>query len=99
MAVDELKAIVGKDNVLDTPEILQEYAADESFAPRKVPACIVRPADIEALNKVVQWANQGSTATSQPREPEAFPALASARYRVASPTRPRTHVWLWRAPP
>lgn len=57
MNQNELTTIVGKENVLDTPEILKEYAGDCSFALPKMPVCVVRPANIDELQGVVKWAN------------------------------------------
>ncbi len=53
----ELAKIVGQENLLDSPAELQEYAQDLSFAPSKMPACIVRPANVEELQGVVKTAN------------------------------------------
>ena len=58
MVDNGLAAIVGKDNILDNAEILKEYSADCSFAPAKTPACIVRPANTDELQRVVKWANE-----------------------------------------
>jgi FAD/FMN-containing dehydrogenase len=55
---NELVKIVGRENVLDNPEILQEYSADGSFAPPKMPACVVKPANFEEVQGVVKWANE-----------------------------------------
>jgi hypothetical protein len=57
MIENELLKIVGKENALDNPEILKEYAEDSSFAPPKMPACVVKPANLEELKSVVKWAN------------------------------------------
>jgi FAD/FMN-containing dehydrogenase len=61
MIENELMEIVGKDNILADAEALREYAADGSFVPPQTPACIVRPADIEEIKAVVQWANASQT--------------------------------------
>jgi FAD/FMN-containing dehydrogenase len=57
----ELLKIVGKENALDNPEILKEYAEDSSFTPPKTPACVVKPANLEELKGVVKWANMMHT--------------------------------------
>jgi FAD/FMN-containing dehydrogenase len=62
MVEKELEEIVGKENALDNPEILKKYAEDSSFASPKTPACVVKPANIEELNKIVKWANSKRTA-------------------------------------
>jgi hypothetical protein len=58
MVENELVKIIGKENILDSPETLQEYSGDGSFAPHKMPGCIVRPANVEELQAVVRWANE-----------------------------------------
>jgi FAD/FMN-containing dehydrogenase len=58
MAENELEKIVGKENVLDGPEVLQEYSGDHGLVPHKVPRCVVRPANLEELQGVVRWANE-----------------------------------------
>ncbi|MBN1188871.1 MAG: FAD-binding oxidoreductase [Dehalococcoidales bacterium] len=58
MIENELLEIVGKDNVLDNPEILKEYSGDCSFIPAKTPSCVVKPANVEELQSVVKWANK-----------------------------------------
>jgi FAD/FMN-containing dehydrogenase len=55
---EELAAIVGIDNVSDTPEVLGEYAADESFVHPVTPRCVVRPGDTGDVQKIVSWANE-----------------------------------------
>ncbi|HEX7475650.1 MAG TPA: FAD-binding oxidoreductase [Dehalococcoidales bacterium] len=58
MVDSELVKIVGKENVLSSVETLKEYAADRSFAPAKMPAWVVKPANAEELQGVVKWANE-----------------------------------------
>jgi FAD/FMN-containing dehydrogenase len=58
MIEHELANIVGKENVLDSPEVLKAYSADAGFAPPKMPVCVVRPKDLEELKGVVRWANE-----------------------------------------
>ena len=58
MIENGLAKIVGEDNLLDNPELLEEYSGDCSSAPRKKPACVVRPANIEELQGIVRWANE-----------------------------------------
>jgi len=58
MIEDELARIVGKDNILNDPETLKIYSGDCSFAPRKTPAFVVKPANVEELQGVVRWANE-----------------------------------------
>ncbi|HSW57179.1 MAG TPA: FAD-binding oxidoreductase [Dehalococcoidales bacterium] len=58
MIKNELELITGKENVLDTPDLLQEYAFDCSFATGKNPACVVRPASLIEVQKIVELANR-----------------------------------------
>jgi len=53
--------IIGSSNVLDRPEVLQDYAADTSFAPRIKPSCIVRPANAGEVQAIIKWANETGT--------------------------------------
>ena len=59
--VNELAALVGRDNVAADPASLEEYAQDESFAPRLTPWAVVRPGSAEEVQKVVAWANETAT--------------------------------------
>jgi FAD/FMN-containing dehydrogenase len=58
MIDDNLEKIVGKDNILDNPEILEEYSRDCSFTPPKMPALVVKPASLEELQGIIRWANE-----------------------------------------
>ena len=57
----QLAAIVGEDNVLDDPKILEEFSHDESFCEPLRPWFVVRPATESEVQALVKWAN--STAT------------------------------------
>ena len=59
--IDGLAALVGRDNVAADPARLEEYARDESFAPRLTPWAVVRPGSAEEVQQVVAWANQTVT--------------------------------------
>jgi FAD/FMN-containing dehydrogenase len=59
--VKGLAALVGRDNVAADPASLEEYAADESFAPRLAPWAIARPGSAEEVQRVVAWANGTAT--------------------------------------
>lgn len=61
MAEIELKKIVGSVNVLDYPEILEQYSRDTSFVPRIRPKCVVKPGNAEEVQAVVKWANETLT--------------------------------------
>jgi FAD/FMN-containing dehydrogenase len=58
MVENELLKILGRENILDSPEVLKEYSSDGSFAPPHTPARVVRPAGLEELQEVVRWANE-----------------------------------------
>ena len=59
--IDGLAALVGRDNVAADPASLDEYAQDESFAPRLTPWAVVRPGSAEEVQRVVAWANETAT--------------------------------------
>lgn len=54
----ELAAIVGEGNVFDAPEVLEQYATDQSCVPRIMPRYVVRPRSAGAVRQLVCWANQ-----------------------------------------
>jgi FAD/FMN-containing dehydrogenase len=57
----ELAALVGENNVSDTPEVLEPFAADRSCAPRIAPRYVVRPRNAGEVRHLVCWANQAHT--------------------------------------
>jgi hypothetical protein len=61
MAEKELVKLIGSSNVLDGPEILQDYSGDTSFTPRIEPRCIVKPADAGEVQAITKWANDTGT--------------------------------------
>ena len=61
MEKSDLVKIVGSNNVLDSPSILEEYACDMSFVPRVRPMCVVRPGNAEQVQSIVRWANETGT--------------------------------------
>ncbi len=61
MAEKELVKLLGSSNVLDRPEVLQEFSGDASFIPRMEPRCIVRPADAGDVQAIIKWANDTGT--------------------------------------
>jgi hypothetical protein len=61
MAELELGKIVGSNNVLDSPAVLEEYSKDSSFAPRVIPRCVVKPGNVAEVQEVVKWANETLT--------------------------------------
>jgi FAD/FMN-containing dehydrogenase len=54
----ELAAIAGQGNVLDTPEILELYASDRSFAPVMLPRFVVKPENADVVHEIIGWANK-----------------------------------------
>jgi hypothetical protein len=54
----QLSEIVGAENVLDNPEILEECSKDESYATPLRPWFVVRPKNQEEVQALVQWANR-----------------------------------------
>jgi FAD/FMN-containing dehydrogenase len=53
----QLAAIVGEDNVLDDPKILEEFSSDESLCEPLRPWFVVRPANESEVQALVKWAN------------------------------------------
>jgi len=49
MAEKELIRIVGRNNLLNEPRLLEEFSTDASFSPGKRPRCIVRPANTDEV--------------------------------------------------
>jgi len=59
MAINsQLEAIVGKENVLDSPEIIESYASDYSVEPPGRFTCVVRPKDAHEVQSVIKLANK-----------------------------------------
>jgi FAD/FMN-containing dehydrogenase len=56
-----LSKILGKANVIDAPDVLEQYSRDNSFTSPLPPSCVVRPQDVEKVQALVQWANQTKT--------------------------------------
>lgn len=59
--IDELRIIVGAENVLDAPEILEAYSRDQSFVPPRKPRLVVRPKNVDEVQGIVKCANQTGT--------------------------------------
>jgi FAD/FMN-containing dehydrogenase len=59
--VNELAALVGRDNVAADPASLEVYAQDESLVPRLTPWAVVRPGSAEEVQRIVAWANETAT--------------------------------------
>ena len=58
---NELGSIVGSSNVFDSPETLEAYSRDLSFAAQIRPRCVVKPGNGAEVQAVVKWANQTKT--------------------------------------
>jgi FAD/FMN-containing dehydrogenase len=56
-----LIAIVGRDHVIDDPKVLESYAADCSYVPKRRPWFVVRPKSAEEVQALVAWANTSET--------------------------------------
>ena len=58
---NELIKIVGNENVLDSPDALEEYSKDMSFVHPIRPRCVVKPKDADEVQGLVKWANETLT--------------------------------------
>jgi len=54
----ELIEVVGADNVLDDPEMLDTYSKDQSFVPAMKPRLVLKPGNVDEVQEIVRWANQ-----------------------------------------
>ena len=61
MAEKELVKIVGGNNVISRPGVLEEYSRDSSFAPKVKPRCVIRPGNVAEVQEIVKWANETRT--------------------------------------
>ncbi len=57
----DMIGIVGRENVLDSPEALVAYAQDQSFASPVKPRLIIKPRNSADVPAIVKWANQTQT--------------------------------------
>ena len=55
---DQLKAIVGEANVLDSPDIIASYSKDHSVEPPGKVTCVVRPKNAHEVKKIIKLANK-----------------------------------------
>ncbi len=58
---DSLVKILGQENVLDDPEILDNYKNDNSSGMNIKPWFVVKPAEVGQIQEVVKWANETKT--------------------------------------
>ena len=55
---DGLAEIVGKDNVLDSPDVIEGYGRDHSLERPGLFTCVVRPRTVAETQKIIQLANE-----------------------------------------
>jgi FAD/FMN-containing dehydrogenase len=60
-ATTDLAKLIGKENVLDSKDVLEAYSKDMSFARPMRSHCVVKPKSMEEVQKVVKWANSNNT--------------------------------------
>jgi FAD/FMN-containing dehydrogenase len=58
---DQLTSIVGPDNISVSPEVIAEFAADDTAVAPAAPRCVVKPKDAAEVQKIVNWANSSGT--------------------------------------
>ncbi len=57
----ELVGIVGEQNVIDSPEVLESFSSDLSFATPMMPVMVVKPENAAQVQELVKWANTTKT--------------------------------------
>lgn len=57
----KLAGIVGSKNVFDSPDLLEAYSKDESFAKPMMPVMVVKPENAAQVQAIVKWANETET--------------------------------------
>lgn len=57
----KLVGIVGANNVIDNPAVLESYSKDESFATPMMPVLVVKPENSAQVQELVKWANESKT--------------------------------------
>jgi len=58
---EQLIEIVGQDNVLDSPDVLEMYSKDKSFTNELAPSMVVKVQTASEVQHIVKWANQTKT--------------------------------------
>ncbi|MDR1028669.1 MAG: FAD-binding oxidoreductase [Clostridiales Family XIII bacterium] len=58
---ESLAGILGRDNVIDDPEVLASYAENRSFEMRFKPWFAVKPQSADQVEALVKWANETKT--------------------------------------
>ncbi|MCX8142185.1 MAG: FAD-binding oxidoreductase [Candidatus Nezhaarchaeota archaeon] len=59
--IEDLRGIVGPENVIDSKPALLIYARDASPMRGKIPLAVVRPSTTEEVQRIVMWANETRT--------------------------------------
>lgn len=59
--VEDLARIMGRGNVIDSEQILEDYSKDESFVHPLKPCCVVKAQNAAQIQELVQWANRTLT--------------------------------------
>ena len=54
----QLDHIVGAENVVDDPNVFEEYSHDMSFMPVRRPSFVVKPRQAEQVQELIKWANR-----------------------------------------
>jgi glycolate oxidase len=60
--LSELRAIVGRENVLTAPEDLIPYSFDGTAALQNMPGCVLFVTTTRQVSEIIQWANRTRTA-------------------------------------
>ena len=61
VAVEQLAAIVGNNNVNNSSQALHDFSGDQSFVNSIRPACIARPTTTEQVEQIIKLANETHT--------------------------------------
>lgn len=59
--IEELKSIVGEDNVLDSIPAMLTYVRDATPPRGAIPIAVVRPGSTGEVQEIVRWANRTKT--------------------------------------
>ena len=57
----QLASIVGEEGVSGEPQVMEQYARDDSVAARIAPRYMIRPKNAAQVRQLVRWANQTAT--------------------------------------
>ena len=59
--VQDLKTIIGADNILEGKKSLEAYSHDHSFAHPMKPWFVVKPKNVDEVQGIIKWANDTKT--------------------------------------